>query len=147
MCEESRHASYAVEKWHAASGMQIMVVVDHHHISISKIADGPKRNYITPRMQDITSMFYPISEWYFWAWKYDMLAKMQCLCSGGKNKVCMRDHDPWFIPYGYEMDDLVVYIGTLNKGKKFWLNLDIWGKFYEYLYGWQADFRIATRGA
>ena len=49
----------------------------------------------------------PISEWYFWAWKYDMLAKMQCLCSGGKNKVKMRDQDPWFLPYWYEMDDLV----------------------------------------
>ena len=37
-----------------------------------------------------------------------MLAKMQCLCSGGKNKVYMRDHDPWFISYGYKMDDWVV---------------------------------------
>ena len=55
---------------------------------------------------------------YFWmvlfgAWKYDMLAKMQCLCSGGKNKVCMRDHDPWFISYGYEMDDWVVFWYTM----------------------------------
>ncbi|OEU11608.1 hypothetical protein FRACYDRAFT_244725 [Fragilariopsis cylindrus CCMP1102] len=38
-------------------------------------------------------------------------------------------------------------IGTLNKGKKFWLNLDIWGKFYEYLYGWQANFELPGRGA
>ncbi|OEU19127.1 hypothetical protein FRACYDRAFT_237419 [Fragilariopsis cylindrus CCMP1102] len=30
-------------------------------------------------------LWHPISEWYFWAWKYDMLAEMQCLCSGGKN--------------------------------------------------------------
>ena len=60
----TRHASYAVEKWHAASGMQIMVVVDHHHISISKIADGPKRNYITPRMQDITNMFSMSTTYY-----------------------------------------------------------------------------------
>ena len=58
-------------------------------------------------------LWQPISEWYFWAWKYDMLAKMQCLCSGGKNKVNMRDHDPWFIPYGYEMDDWVVFWCTL----------------------------------
>ena len=36
----------------------------------------------------------PISEWYFWAWKYDMLGEKQCLCSGGKNKVSVRDHDP-----------------------------------------------------
>ena len=25
-----------------------------------------------------------------------------------KNKVNMRDYDPWYIPYGYEMDDWVV---------------------------------------
>ena len=42
-----------------------------------------------------------------------MLAKMQCLCSGGRNKVCMRDHAPWFIPYGYEMDDWVVFWCTM----------------------------------
>jgi hypothetical protein len=58
-------------------------------------------------------LWQPISEWYFWAWKYDMLAKMQCLCSGGKNKVIMRDHDPWFIPYGYKMDDWVVFWCTM----------------------------------
>ena len=44
---------------------------------------------------------------------HDMLAKMQCLCSGGKKKVCMRDHDPWFIPYGYDMDDWVVFWCTM----------------------------------
>ena len=58
-------------------------------------------------------LWQPISEWYFWAWKYDVLAKMQCLCSGGKNKVYVRDHDPWFIHYGYEMDDWVVFWCTL----------------------------------
>ena len=42
-----------------------------------------------------------------------MLAKMQCLCSGAKNKVSMRDHDPWFISYGYEMDDWVVFLCTM----------------------------------
>ena len=51
-------------------------------------------------------LWQPISEWYFWAWKYDMLAKMQCLCSGGKN-------NPWFISYGYEMDDWVVFWYTM----------------------------------
>jgi hypothetical protein len=55
----------------------------------------------------------PFSEWYFWAWKYDMLAKIQCLCSGGKNQGSMRDHDPWFIPYGFEMDDWVVFRCTM----------------------------------
>ena len=58
-------------------------------------------------------LWQPISKLYFWAWKYDMLAKIQCLCSGGNNKVSMRDHDPWFIPYGYEMDDWVVFWCTL----------------------------------
>ena len=58
-------------------------------------------------------LWQPISEWYFWVWKYDMLAKMKCLCSGGKNKVCMRDHDPWFIPYGYKMDDWLVFWCTM----------------------------------
>ena len=41
------------------------------------------------------------------------LAKMQCLCSGDKNKVSMRDHDPWFIPYGYGLDDWVVFWCTM----------------------------------
>ena len=58
-------------------------------------------------------LWQPISEWNFWAWKYDMLAKMQCLCSRGKNKVNMRDHGPWFILYGYEMDDWVGFWCTL----------------------------------
>jgi hypothetical protein len=38
-------------------------------------------------------------------------------------------------------------IGTLNKEKKFQCYLVIRGKFYEDIQGWQADFRIATRGA
>ena len=58
-------------------------------------------------------LWQPIFEWYFWTWKYDMLAKMQCLCSGGKNEVSMGDHDPWFNPYVYEMDDWVVFWCTM----------------------------------
>ena len=58
-------------------------------------------------------LWQPFSECWFWAWKYDMLAKMQCLCSGGKNLVCMRDHDPWSIPYGYGMDGWVVFWCTI----------------------------------
>jgi hypothetical protein len=42
-----------------------------------------------------------------------MLAKMQCLCSGGKNKVSRRDHDPWFIAHGYDLDDWVVLCCTM----------------------------------
>ena len=26
---------------------------------------------------------------------------------------CMRDHDPWFIPYGYGMDEWVVFWCTM----------------------------------
>ena len=58
-------------------------------------------------------LWQPICEGFFWAWKYDKLAKMQCLCSGGENKVDMRNHDPWFIPYGYEKNDLVVFLCTM----------------------------------
>jgi hypothetical protein len=43
--------------------------------------------------------------------------------------------------------DQIIDIRTVNKGKKFGLNLVIWGTFYGVIYGWQADFRIATRGA
>ena len=38
-------------------------------------------------------------------------------------------------------------IYTLNKGKKFWLYLVIWGKFYEDVYDWQANFESPGRGA
>ena len=58
-------------------------------------------------------LWQPISEWYFWVWRYDMLAKIHCLCSGGKNRVSMRDHDPWFIPCGYGRDDWVVFWCTM----------------------------------
>ena len=38
-------------------------------------------------------------------------------------------------------------IGTLNKGKKVWLNLEIWGTFYEEVYNWKANFESPGRGA
>jgi hypothetical protein len=37
-------------------------------------------------------------------------------------------------------------ICTVNRDKKFWLNLVIWGRFYDVIHGWQADFRNVTRG-
>ena len=83
----------------------LLVYFDHMHIwKVSRCSNhGPI---------SLLMLWQPISEWYFWAWKYDMLAKMQYLCSGGKNKVNMRDHDPWFILYGYEMDviHLIIYL-------------------------------------
>ena len=36
---------------------------------------------------------------------------------------------------------------TLNKDKKFRLNLVIWGKFYKVVCGWQADFESLGGGA
>ncbi|OEU07128.1 hypothetical protein FRACYDRAFT_251907 [Fragilariopsis cylindrus CCMP1102] len=36
-------------------------------------------------------VWQPISEWYCWAWKHDILAEMQCFCSGAKNKYCTTD--------------------------------------------------------
>jgi hypothetical protein len=36
---------------------------------------------------------------------------------------------------------------TVNKDKKVWLNLVIWGQFYDVIHGWQTDFRNVTRGA
>ena len=38
-------------------------------------------------------------------------------------------------------------ICTVNREKKFGLNLVIWGKFYEVVMGWQADFESPGRGA
>ena len=38
-------------------------------------------------------------------------------------------------------------ICTPNKDKKFRLNLIIWGKFYEVICRWQADFESPGRGA
>ena len=43
----------------------------------------------------------------------DMLAKMQYLCSGGKNEVSMRDYDPWFVPYGNGTNNWVVFWCTM----------------------------------
>ena len=40
-----------------------------------------------------------------------------------------------------------IHICTVKRGKKFWLNLDIWGKFYEDLYDWKANFESPGRGA
>jgi hypothetical protein len=37
-------------------------------------------------------------------------------------------------------------ICTVNRDKKFGLNLVILGRFYDIIHGWQADFRNVTRG-
>jgi hypothetical protein len=37
-------------------------------------------------------------------------------------------------------------IGALNRDKKFQCILVIWGKFYDDIQGWQADFELPGRG-
>jgi hypothetical protein len=37
-------------------------------------------------------------------------------------------------------------ICTVNRDKKFWWDLVIWGTLYDVIHGWQADFRNVTRG-
>ena len=61
-----------------------------------------------------------------------MLAKMQCLCSGGKNKVNMRDHGPWFIIYGYEMDDCTLLV--LEPKEKLFILILTLGEVIHHLY-------------
>ena len=48
-------------------------------------------------------LWQPISEWYFSAWKYmTCWPKCNvCVLEARLRKVGVRDHDPWFIPYGY----------------------------------------------
>jgi hypothetical protein len=55
------------------------------------------------------SLFLSLSATSLGAWIYDVLAKMQCLCSGAKNIICMRDRVPWSIPYAYMKDNGVVF--------------------------------------
>jgi hypothetical protein len=45
------------------------------------------------------------------------------------------------------VNQLLLLICTVNGDKTFWLNLIIWGRFYDVIYGWQADFQNVTRGA
>jgi hypothetical protein len=33
------------------------------------------------------------------------------------------------------------YLYTVNRDKTFWWNLVIWGRFYDLVQGWLADFR------
>ena len=40
-----------------------------------------------------------------------------------------------------------IHISTVNRDKNSGLNLVIWGKFYEDVYGWQANFELPGRGA
>jgi hypothetical protein len=42
--------------------------------------------------------------------------------------------------FQYKLISRNIDICTVNKDKKFWLNLVIWGRFYDVIHGWQADF-------
>ena len=83
----------------------LLVYFDHMHIWKVLLYLG-----VETMVQFLFLMLWqPISEWHFWAWKYDMLAEMQfCVLEAS-----IRDHDPWFIPYGYKMDDWVVFWCTM----------------------------------
>jgi hypothetical protein len=41
----------------------------------------------------------------------------------------------------------IIDIGALNRDKKFQCILVIWGKFYEVVHGWQANFESPGTGA
>ena len=41
----------------------------------------------------------------------------------------------------------ILDINTVNQGKLVRIDLDGWGKFYEDVYGWQANFESPGRGA
>jgi hypothetical protein len=47
----------------------------------------------------------------------------------------------------YKLIGRNIDIGTLDRDKKFQCYLVIWGKFYEVVQGWQADFELPGRGA
>jgi hypothetical protein len=54
--------------------------------------------------------------------------------------------------HGYRSDQYKLIrrnlnIGTLNRDKKFQCYLFIWGKFYDDIQGWQANFELPGRGA
>ena len=49
--------------------------------------------------------------------------------------------------FNTNLPDEKIDIDTVNRDKKFRLNLVIWGKFYEDIYGWQANFESPGRGA
>jgi hypothetical protein len=48
--------------------------------------------------------------------------------------------------FQYKLIRRNIDLGTVNRDKKFGWNLVIWGKCYDVIYGWQADFRNVTRG-
>jgi hypothetical protein len=52
----------------------------------------------------------------------------------------------YIAPFISKLSDANKDICTVNRDKKFWLNLVIWGTFYDVIHGWQADFRNVTRG-
>ena len=41
----------------------------------------------------------------------------------------------------------ILYMNTVNQGKLVRIDLNGWGKFYEDVYGWQANFESPGRGA
>jgi hypothetical protein len=50
-------------------------------------------------------------------------------------------------PFITNLSDENIDICTVNRDRKFWLNLVIWGRLYDVIHEWQADVRNVTRGA
>jgi hypothetical protein len=59
-----------------------------------------------------------------------------------RNPVKSKLHGYLTVQYKLIKRNIDIY--TVNRDKKFWLNLVIWGRFYDVIHGWQADFRNVT---
>jgi hypothetical protein len=57
---------------------------------------------------------------------------------------CIESNLHGYSSIHYKLIRRNIDICTVNRDKKFWLNLVIWGKFYDVIHGWQADFRNVT---
>jgi hypothetical protein len=61
--------------------------------------------------------------------------------------VCIESNLHGYRSVEYKLIRRNIDIGTLNRGKKFRCIVVIWGKFYEHIQGWQANFESPGRGA
>ena len=92
----------------------LLVCFDHMHI-IWKVSRCSNHSPI-PSFDVVIAPF----------WILLLSMEIQWLCSRGKNMVCVGDYDAWFIPYGYGMDDCLVFYCVLywfyNLGKSYLSN-------------------------
>ncbi|OEU18296.1 POZ domain-containing protein [Fragilariopsis cylindrus CCMP1102] len=101
-------------QWKHFNGDQVLK--KGQNIPMGGVGGGGGIWMFKPWSKSFFLMFWqPISEWYFWAWKYDMLAKMQCLCSGGKHKRDGTPKDP--NNGGEENESTICEAEALTEGK------------------------------